>query len=58
VEDSKIALRPARVAQVLDISRSKTYALIAAGDIPSIRIGSSIRVPADKLREWLERKSA
>jgi excisionase family DNA binding protein len=58
VDERKIALRPARVAEILDISRSKAYQLIAAGDIPSVRIGSSIRVPADRLREWLEQKTA
>jgi excisionase family DNA binding protein len=56
--DDRLALRPARVAEVLEISRSKTYELIAAGDIPSIRLGASIRVPVDALREWLARKTA
>ena len=29
------------------------YELIAAGDIPSLRIGSSVRVPLDALRAWI-----
>jgi excisionase family DNA binding protein len=56
--NDKLAVKPARVAEFLEISRSKTYELIAAGDIPSIRVGGSIRVPVDALREWLAKKSA
>ena len=47
------ALRPAEVGEALGVSRSKAYELIANKTIPSIRIGSSVRVPADALREWL-----
>jgi len=43
--------RPAEAAQMLRISRSKVYALIAAGTIPSRRIGGSVRVPLDALRK-------
>jgi excisionase family DNA binding protein len=56
--DDRLALRPSRVAEVLEISRSKTYELIAAGEIPSIRLGASIRVPVDALRAWLANKTA
>jgi excisionase family DNA binding protein len=46
-------LKPTEVANVLGIGRSKAYELIAAGAIPSIRIGASVRVPADSLRAWI-----
>jgi excisionase family DNA binding protein len=32
--------------------------LIAAGVIPSIRIGATIRVPAEALRDWIARQAA
>jgi excisionase family DNA binding protein len=49
----KLLLRPDEVASLLGVSRSKAYALIAAGAIPSVRLGGAVRVPADRLREWL-----
>jgi excisionase family DNA binding protein len=52
----KFLLRPREVAATLGLGRSKTYELIAKGDIPSIRIGKAVRVPADRLREWIEAK--
>ena len=32
------------------------YELLAAREIPSIRIGGSVRVPAVALREWVTRQ--
>jgi excisionase family DNA binding protein len=52
----QLLIRPAQVAQLLNISRSKAYDLIAAGIIPSIRFGHSIRIPLDRLRAWLEKQ--
>jgi excisionase family DNA binding protein len=49
----KLLLRPTEVAECLGIGRSKTYELIGAGVIPSIRIGSSVRVTSDGLRAWI-----
>ena len=54
--DERLAYRPAEVAETLGICRSKTYALISSGAIPSIRIGGSVRVPAEALRAWVERQ--
>jgi excisionase family DNA binding protein len=52
----KLLLKPAEAGEALGISRARAYELIAAGVIPSIRIGSSIRVPAEALRAWVERQ--
>jgi prophage regulatory protein len=49
----RMLLRPAEVAEALGICRTKTYDLIATGAIPSVRIGASVRVPADSLRAWI-----
>jgi prophage regulatory protein len=46
-------LRPDEVAEMLGIGRSKVYSLIREETIPSVRIGKSIRVPAQALEEWL-----
>ena len=50
----KIFAKPEEAADALGIGRSKTYALIASGVIPSVRIGKSIRVPVAALRRWAE----
>ena len=52
----KLLEKPVRVAESLELGRSTTYDLIAAGEIPSVRIRGSIRVPLDELRAWLAKK--
>jgi excisionase family DNA binding protein len=52
----RLLLSPDQVAEALGIGRSRTYALIAQGDLPSIRVGRLIRVPVDRLRAWIEAK--
>jgi len=54
----KLLLRPAEVAETLGLGRTRVYALIGAGEIPSIRIGGSVRVPLDSLREWVTARAA
>lgn len=49
-----ILLRPSEVCELIGMGKSKTYELIAAGVIPSVRIGKSRRVPAQELRQWVE----
>jgi excisionase family DNA binding protein len=53
----RMALKPKEAAVLLGIGRSTLYALLAAGVIPSIRIGHAVRVPVDQLNEWLRRQS-
>lgn len=53
----KLLLRVNETAQLIGLGRSKTYDLIARGELPSIRIGKCVRVPADKLREWVNTQS-
>lgn len=49
----RMLYRPTEAADAIGISRARAYELIAAGVIPSIRIGGSIRVPVDALRAWI-----
>ena len=39
----------AQVAAILGISRSRAFALMRAGEIPSLRIGEQIYVPRESL---------
>jgi prophage regulatory protein len=49
----KLLLRPSEVVQVLGMGRSLVYELIARKEIPSVRLGRCIRVPAESLQRWI-----
>lgn len=51
-------LTMSEAAQALRISRSKLYAHVLSGDIPSITLGRSRRIPAAALAAWIERQQA
>jgi excisionase family DNA binding protein len=54
----RILYRPSEAADAIGVSRARAYELIAAGIIPSVRIGTTIRVPVDALRSWIDRQVA
>lgn len=54
----KILLKPTEAAESLGISRAKTYELIASGEIPSVKIGASRRVPVAALQAWIAQQLA
>jgi len=56
VKMEKLLLKPLEAAQVLGIGRSLVYELIARKEIPSVRLGRCIRVPAESLRQWLRER--
>jgi excisionase family DNA binding protein len=56
VVSERLAYRVAEAAAMVGISRSKMYELIAAGTMPTIRIGTAVRVPADALRAWIQQQ--
>lgn len=52
----RILLKPLEAADMLGIGRSRVYDMLAAGELPSVRIGRSIRIPVAALQKWVERK--
>jgi len=56
--NEKVLLRPRRVAEMLDICVSAVYERIYAGDLPCVRIGRSVRVPAAAIKELVESAKA
>ena len=54
----RLAFRVPEVGELVGIGRSKAYQLVASGEIPSIRIGRAVRVPAQALKDYLARKQA
>lgn len=51
----KLLLTPEEAAEVLSIGRTKVCALIADGDLMSVRIGKSRRLPRDAINEYVTR---
>ena len=47
-------LKVEAAAKLLSLGRTKTYALIASGELPVIRIGRAVRVPVAALHQWVE----
>ena len=51
--EAKILMRPKEAAEALGLGLSKCYELLASGQLPSIRVGRSIRVPVAELHDWV-----
>ncbi len=54
----KLLLRVDEAAQMLGLGRTKVYELVSRGDLPSITVGTSRRIPAEDLRRWVAARSA
>ena len=52
----RLLLRPTECADAIGCSRALIYRLLATGELPSVQVGGRLRVPVDKLREWVARK--
>ncbi len=56
--DQQLLYRPEGAAEVLDVGRSKVFELMADGQIESVRIGRSRRIPRQALLDYVERLRA
>ena len=54
---STLLLRVEEAAEELRLSRAKVAALVASGDIPSLKVGRSRRISVERLREWVEQQA-
>jgi excisionase family DNA binding protein len=50
---SRELLRPGDVSADLGVTTGRVYQLIAAGEIPHVRVGNSIRIPREAWQRWL-----
>ena len=55
--DGRLLLRPSEVADALALGRTTVYGMMQRGELPTVRIGSAVRVPIDALRSWIERQT-
>ncbi|NQT74669.1 MAG: helix-turn-helix domain-containing protein [Chloroflexi bacterium] len=53
----KLLLKVSEAGEYIQCGRSRMYEMIATGEIPSIRIGKSIRIPVKALNEFVENRS-
>jgi len=51
----RLLLTAEEVAEVLHISRTRVFALVAAKEITSVKIGNLRRIPVDAVREYAAR---
>ncbi len=47
--------KPEEAAKVLAIGRSKMFELMSSGDIETVQIGRSRRIPAQALEDYVDR---
>ena len=52
-DEFPIMLSVSQLASALELSRSGAYALARSEGFPSLKIGSRIVVPKDKLQDWI-----
>ena len=56
MDDSQLLLRCEEAAKRLGLGRSQVYLMAARRELPTVRIGRAIRIPAEALREWVRQK--
>jgi excisionase family DNA binding protein len=56
--DQELLLRIDTAAQRLSVSRATLYRLIRSGELPTVRIGSAVRVSTAALERWLAAQTA
>ena len=51
--DQELLLRIDAAAERLAVSRATLYRLVQRGELPTVRIGSAVRVPVSAIERWL-----
>ncbi len=55
---SPLAVNPAQAAQLIGVTRSTIYLLIASGELPSFTVGRARRIRISDIDEWITRRIA
>jgi len=56
--DLALLLDAAEAAKLLSLSRAKVFDMANHGEIPSIRLGRSVRIPRDALVAWVRERTS
>jgi excisionase family DNA binding protein len=51
--DQELLLRIDVAAERLAVSRATLYRMVQRGELPTVRIGTAVRVPVSSLERWL-----
>jgi excisionase family DNA binding protein len=54
----KLLLKADEVARRLSLGRATVYLMMASGELPILRKGRAVRVPARALEQWIERRTS
>ena len=52
-----LLLTPREAAKALSVCERTLFALTKAGELPTIRIGRSVRYSVDDLKDWIKKSS-
>lgn len=53
----RLLLRADEVARRLSLGRATVYLMMASGELPTLRKGRAVRVPARALEQWIEQRT-
>jgi excisionase family DNA binding protein len=53
-DEAPLLLKVDEVGKLLGLGRSRTYEMMASGQLPVVRIGTAVRVPRQRLLVWIE----
>ena len=56
--EGNVLLTISQAAKELGLGKSTVYVMAQRGQLPVVRIGSAVRINADRLREWIEKQTA
>jgi excisionase family DNA binding protein len=54
----RLLYTPDNAGAILDVGRTTIYQLIASGELRSVKIGRSRRIPADALEDYVNKLTA
>ena len=57
LDDGRLLLRVDEAARLLAIGTTLAYELVGRGDLPSVKLGRSVRVPRAALEAWIAAKT-
>ena len=52
--DAPLLLKAEEIAKMLGLGRTKVYEMMASGELPVVRIGTAVRVPRQRLLDWID----
>lgn len=55
--EDALLLRAEECARITSLGRSTIFNLIAAGQLPVVRVGRAVRVPRAGLEEWISQRT-